>query len=162
MQKIEFGKIVNTHGLKGETKVYSYTDDEKRILKLKKVYIDNKEYAVESIKLYKQMFLMKLKGIDVIEDTKSIMDKMCYREIEDDESNESGGFFIKDLIGLEVKDKEGNTLGTLKEVFRTGANDVYEIVDSNNKSTYIPAIKKVVKSIDIKSKVMIIELMEGL
>ena len=162
MQTIEFGKIVNTHGLKGEVKVYSYTDDEKRILKLKKVYIAGSEYTVESMKIQKQMFLMKLKGIDVIEDTKSIMDKMCYREIEDDESNEEQGFFIKDLIGLEVIDIHGNILGTLKEVFRTGANDVYEIVDSNNKSTYIPAIKKVVRSIDIKSRKMIIELMEGL
>lgn len=162
MKTIEFGKIVNTHGLKGEVKVYSYTDDVNHILKLKKVYIAGSEYTVESMKIQKQMFLMKLKGIDVIEDTKSIMDKMCYREIEDDESNEENGFFIKDLIGLEVVDTEGNSLGTLKEVFRTGANDVYEIVDSNNKSTYIPAIKKVVKSIDIKSRKMIIELMEGL
>ena len=162
METIEFGKIVNTHGLKGEVKVYSYTDDTNHILKLKKVYISNKEYVVESMKVQKQMFLMKLKGIDTIEATQSIMDKMCYREIIKDESNEADGFFIKDLIGLQVLDTEGNTLGTLKEVFRTGANDVYEIVDSNNKSTYIPAIKKVVKSIDIKSRKMIIELMEGL
>jgi len=162
MQTIEFGKIVNTHGLKGEVKVYSYTDEEKRILKLKKVYISGKEYAVESMKVQKQMFLMKLKGIDTIEETSSIMDKMCYREIENDESNEEQGFFIKDLIGLKVIDTDGDEIGTLKEVFRTGANDVYEIVDSNNKSTYIPAIKKVVKSIDIKSRKMIIELMEGL
>lgn len=162
METIEFGKIVNTHGLKGEIKVYSYTDDEKRILKLKKVYISGKEYTVESMKMQKQMFLMKLKGIDVIEDTKAIMDKMCYREIENDESNEEQGFFIKDLIGLQVIDAQGNKLGTLKEVFRTGANDVYEIVDNDNKSKYIPAIKNVVKSIDIKSKIMIVELMEGL
>ena len=162
METIEFGKVVNTHGLKGEVKVYSYTDDTNHILKLKKVYISNKEYIVESMKVQKQMFLMKLKGIDTIEATSSIMNKMCYREIIKDESNEADGFFIKDLIGLKVIDVNGNEIGTLKEVFRTGANDVYEIVDNENKSKYIPAIKEVVKSIDIKSKVMIIELMEGL
>ena len=162
METIEFGKIVNTHGLKGEVKVYSYTDDVNHILKLKKVYISNKEYIVESMKVQKQMFLMKLKGIDTIEATKSIMDKMCYREIEKDESNEEQGFFIKDLIGLKVVDIDGNEIGILKEVFRTGANDVYEIHDNENKSKYIPAIKNVVKSIDIKSKIMIVELMEGL
>ena len=162
METIEFGKIVNTHGLKGEVKVYSYTDDVNHILKLKKVYISNKEYIVESMKVQKQMFLMKLKGIDTIEETSSIMNKMCYREIESNESNEENGYFIKDLIDLKVIDVTGNLVGTLKEVFRTGANDVYEIVDNENKSKYIPAIKDVVKSIDIKSKVMIVELMEGL
>lgn len=162
MELIEFGKIVNTHGLKGEVKVYSYTDNDSRILKLKKVYIDNVEYKVQSMKKYKSIFIMKLEGIDIIESTSKIMNKMCFRQVEKNESNADEGYFIKDLIGIEVLNEQGNVLGTLKEVFQTGANDVYEIVDENNKSIYIPAIEKVVKSIDIKSKKMIVELMEGL
>ncbi len=162
METIEFGKIVNTHGLKGEVKVYSYTDNEKKILKLKKVYIRGREYKVESMKLQKQMFLMKLQGIDDIDQTKSIMNEMCFREVEKNESNDDEGYFIKDLVGIEVIDESGNTIGTLKEVFRTGANDVYEVVDQNNKSIYLPAIKKVIKSIDISSRKMTVELMEGL
>ena len=162
METIEFGKIVNTHGLKGEVKVYSYTDNEKKILKLKKVYIRGKEYKVESMRLQKQMFLMKLQGIDDIDQTKFLMNEMCFREVEKNESNDDEGYFIKDLVGIEVIDESGNTIGTLKEVFRTGANDVYEVVDSNNKSIYLPAIKKVIKSIDISSRKMTVELMEGL
>lgn len=162
METIEFGKIVNTHGLKGEVKVYSYTDNEKKILKLKKVYIRGKEYKVESMRLQKQMFLMKLQGIDDIDQTKNIMNEMCFREVEKNESNDDEGYFIKDLVGLEVVDLDGNKVGTLKEVFRTGANDVYEVVDENNKSIYLPAIKKVIKSIDISSHKMTVELMEGL
>lgn len=162
METIEFGKIVNTHGLKGEVKVYSYTDNEKKILKLKKVYIRGKEYKVESMRLQKQMFLMKLQGIDDIDQTKFLMNEMCFREVEKNESNDDEGYFIKDLVGLEVIDENGNVIGTLKEVFRTGANDVYEVVDKNNKSIYLPAIKKVIKSIDISSRKMTVELMEGL
>ena len=162
METIEFGKIVNTHGLKGEVKVYSYTDNEKKILKLKKVYIKGKEYVVESMRLQKQMFLMKLQGIDDIDQTKFLMNEMCFREVEKNESNDDEGYFIKDLVGIEVIDESGNTIGTLKEVFRTGANDVYEVVDKNNKSIYLPAIKKVIKSIDISSRKMTVELMEGL
>lgn len=162
METIEFGKIVNTHGLKGEVKVYSYTDNEKKILKLKKVYIRGKEYKVESMRLQKQMFLMKLQGIDDIDQTKFLMNEMCFREVEKNESNDDEGYFIKDLVGIEVIDESGNTIGTLKEVFRTGANDVYEVVDKNNKSIYLPAIKKVIKSIDISSHKMTVELMEGL
>jgi 16S rRNA processing protein RimM len=114
------------------------------------------------MRLQKQMFLMKLQGIDDIDQTKFLMNEMCFREVEKNESNDDEGYFIKDLVGIEVIDESGNTIGTLKEVFRTGANDVYEVVDKNNKSIYLPAIKKVIKSIDISSRKMTVELMEGL
>lgn len=159
---IEFGKIVNTHGLKGEVKVYSYTDNVDNILKLKKVYIAGTKYDVQSIKPFKNMFIMKLKGIDIIEHTKPFIDKMCFREIVKGESNDDEGYFVKDLIGLQVIDEQGNKIGTLKEVFNTGANDVYEVVLEDGKSIYLPAIKQVVKKIDIASQTMVVKIMEGL
>lgn len=159
---IEFGKVVNTHGLKGDIKVYSYTDNVENILKLKKVYIDGTKYEIQSIKPFKNMFIMKLKGIDVIEDTKILMDKMCFREVAKGESNDKDGFFIKDLIGIQVVDEVGNNIGTLKEVFNTGANDVYEVVLEDGKSIYLPAIKQVVKKIDMQSRIMVVKIMEGL
>lgn len=158
---IEFGKIVNTHGLKGEIKVYSYTDDDENVLRLKAVYIQNTKYKVQSMKQFKNMFLMKLKDIDTIEEAENLVDKMCFRKIKAGESNDEDGYFIKDLIGIEVFENN-EKIGTLKEVFKTGANDVYEVVDENGKSIYIPAIKQVVKSIDINSKKMVVKLMEGL
>jgi len=159
---IEFGKIVSTHGLKGEIKVYSYTDNANNILKLKKVYINNIMYDVKSMKQFKNMFIMKLKGIDSIEDTKVLIDKMCFREIVQGESNAEDGYFVKDLVGLQVIDESNNNIGILKEVFNTGANDVYEVVLENGKSIYLPAIKQVIKKIDIDSKIMIVKIMEGL
>lgn len=159
---IEFGKIVNTHGLKGEVKVYSYTDNESNILKLKKVYINGTKYDVQSIKPFKNMFIMKLKGIDIIEDTKVFIDKMCFREIVEGESNDEEGFFVKDLIGIQVLDEQNNNIGTLKEVFNTGANDVYEVLLEDGKSIYLPAIKQVVKKIDIDARIMVVKIMEGL
>ena len=159
---IEFGKIVNTHGLKGEVKVYSYTDNVSKILKLKKVFINNVWYKIESIKLFKNMFLMKLSGVDNINTTTSLINSMVYREIEQNESNEEQGYFIQDLIGLEVLDENLKKIGVLTEVLKTGANDVYEITDNNGKIIYIPAIKDVVKKIDIHSKKIVIKLMEGL
>lgn len=162
MDKIEFGKIVNTHGLKGEVKVYSYTDNVENILSLKKVYIDDTAYVVESMKSFKGMFLMKLKGIDRIEDTESILNKMCFREVKTGESNEEEGFFVRDLIGIKVFDEQDTLIGTLKEVFETGANDVYEIVDENNHSIYLPAIKSVILLVDVTARKMVVRLMEGL
>ena len=159
---IEFGKIVNTHGLKGEVKVYSYTDNESNILKLKRVYIDGVKYDIQNIKHFKNMFIMKLKGIDAIEDTKPLIDKMCFREIVRGEANEEEGYFVKDLIGIQVAEETGKIIGTLKEVLSTGANDVYEVVLEDGKSIYLPAIKQVVKNIDINSRLMTVEIMEGL
>lgn len=159
---IEFGKIVNTHGLKGEVKVYSYTDNTKNILKLKKVYINNEEYDVQSMKTFKNMFLMKLKNIDDIDDANKLIDKLVFRKILENESNENDGFFIQDLIGLEVLDESENKLGILTEVFNTGANDVYEVTLEDDKKIYLPAIKQVVKKIDINSKKIIVKIMEGL
>ena len=159
---IEFGKIVSTHGLKGEVKVYSYTDNASNVLKLKKIYVNNVKYDVQSIKPFKNMFIIKLKGIDVIEDTKILIDKMCFREVIQGESNDEQGYFIKDLIGLNVVDEQNNNIGTLKEVFNTGANDVYEVLLEDGKSIYLPAIKQVVKKIDIDSHIMVVKIMEGL
>ena len=105
---------------------------------------------------------MKLKGIDTIEDTKPFMDKMCFREVVSGESNDDEGYFIKDLVGLQIVDESGNIIGTLKEVFNTGANDVYEVVLQDGKSIYLPAIKQVVKKIDIASHIMVVKIMEGL
>ena len=140
---IEFGKVVNTHGLKGEVKVYSYTDNEENILRLKKVYIDGTKYDVQSMKTFKNMFIMKLKGIDDINDTNMLINKMCFREIVKDESNDEDGYFVKDLIGIQVVDEDGKVLGTLKEVFNTGANDVYEVVSEDSKTIYLPAISTI-------------------
>ena len=162
MEYIEFGKIVSTHGLNGEVKIYSYTNDEDRIVKLKKVYIDNVEYVIENIKQFKRMFILKVKGIDTVEATKGIMNKECKREIVPGESNEDDGYFVKDLVGMQVVDIEGNLIGTLKEVFNTGANDVYSVLQENGKEIYLPAISQVVKKIDIEAKKMIVEIMEGL
>ena len=159
---IEFGKIVKAHGLKGDVKVYSYSDNNDNILKLKKVYISGREYKVQSMKMIKNMFLMKLSDVNDIDQTQPFIDKIVYREVVSGESNEDDGFFVKDLIGIEVFEDNGQKLGVLKEVFQTGANDVYEVIDSNNKSIYLPALKDVIKNIDINSKKMVVKLMEGL
>ena len=71
-------------------------------------------------------------------------------------------YYIEDLIGMDVIDEKESRIGTISYVFNTGANDVYEIKTLDNKDIYIPAIKDVVKKVDVKNKKMYIEMMEGL
>lgn len=162
MEYIEFGKIVNTHGIKGEVKIYSYTDNPSNILKLKKVYIENVEYQVERIRLASNMFILKLKGIDRIEDTEGIKNKEIYREVLKKEKESTDEFFVRDLIGLDVVDEEENKIGILSDVINTGANDIYIVKKEDAKELLLPAIKQVVKNIDIKNKKIVVKIMEGL
>lgn len=162
MEYIEFGKIVNTHGIKGEVKIYSYTDNPSNILKLKKVYIENNEYQVERIRLASNMFILKLKGIDRIEDTERIKNKEIYREVLKKEKESTDEFFVRDLIGLDVVDEEENKIGILSDVINTGANDIYIVKREAQKELLLPAIKQVVKNIDIKNKKIVVKIMEGL
>lgn len=162
MEYIEFGKIVNTHGIKGEIKIYSYTDNPKNILTLKKVYIQNTEYYIEKIRYISNMFVAKLKGIDRIEDTASIMNKEIFREISKEELENEEEFFVRDLIGLEVLDEKKIHIGKLKDVINTGANDIYVVERENGEELLLPAIKSVIKKIDMKQKHIIVTLMEGL
>lgn len=162
MQYIEFGKITSTHGIKGEMKIYPYTDDADNILKLKKVYINSLEYKVSSIKFHKNMFIAKLKGIDTIEQAEKVRNYIIQRELDENEVLEEDTYYIKDLVNCAVFLEDGTEFGKLIDVFQTGANDVYVIKTSDSTEVLIPAIKDVVKNIDIKSKKIVIELMEGL
>lgn len=162
MEYIEFGKIVNTHGIKGEIKIYSYTNSPNNILTLKKVYIENVEHEIEKVRYASNMFIMKLKGIDKIEDTSSIMNKEIFREISTQELENEEEFFVRDLIGLDILDNNNKYIGKLKDIINTGANDIYIVEKEDGKELLIPAIKQVVNKIDIKEKHIIVTLMEGL
>lgn len=162
MQYIEFGKITSTHGIKGEMKIYPYTDDIENILKLKKVYIDSNMYKVSSIKFHKNMFIAKLKEINTIEQAEKFRNKLVHRELDENEVLEEDTYYIKDLVDSKVFLEDGTEFGKLIDVFQTGANDVYIIKTIDNQEVLIPAIKDVVKDIDIKNKKITIELMEGL
>lgn len=159
---IDFGKITSTHGIKGEMKIYPYTDDIDNILNLKKLYINDKAYKINSMKFHKNMLIAKLSGINTIEEAEKFRNKVVQREIEDNEVLEEDTYYIKDLIGLDVYLEAGSLFGKVKDVFQTGANDVYVIQTLDKKEVLIPAIKDVVKIVDLAENKMIIELMEGL
>lgn len=159
---IDFGKITNVHGIKGEMKIYPYTNDIENILKIKKIYIDNVEYIVSNLRFHKNMFIAKLKGIDTIEQAENYREHIVQRKIQNNEELGKDTYFVKDLIGLKVFLENDELYGKIKDVFETGANDVYVIETLDEKEVLIPAIRSVVKNIDIPNSKMIIHLMEGL
>lgn len=163
---LKIGQIINTHGIKGEAKIYPLTDDVKRFDDLKYVYLkDKNEYLkmdVKGVKYIKDFPILKLQGFDSIEDVQKHKNAYIYIDRENSVKLEEDSYFIADLIGLEVFSLEGEKIGEVTSVFPTGSNDVYEVKTDDNKVILIPAIKDVIVSVNVKEGKMIIRLLEGL
>lgn len=163
---LEIGQIVNSYGIKGFLKVVPYTDDVTRFSDLKKVYVEKnrklEEMEIEEVKYHKHLVLLKLKGIDDINQTESY--KNCLLKIDRKDAVElpENSYFIVDLIGIEVYTDTGKLLGKLEDVFPTGSNDVYVVKDELGKQTLLPAIGDVIKNVDVENKKMVVHLIEGL
>lgn len=164
--RLQVGVITQTHGVRGEVKVFPTTDDANRFTELKKVYLDTgKELLkleIQNVKFFKQFVILKFKGIDNINDIEKykrcplLIDREDAVELEEDE------YFIADLIGMDVVLEDGSAFGTLKDVLETGANDVYIINTKEHGEVLIPAIEECILDVDIEAKKMKIHLMNGL
>ncbi len=159
------GKIVNTHGVRGEVKVYPYSDDLEKFEDFEYFYIEGegkKKYEIESTRVHKNMVLVKFKGYEDINKVLNFLNKNVYMERKDVE-DDSEGHYIVDLIGCEIFDDQGVFVGHLKDVLQTSAQDLYEIKKaSDGKMFYLPVVDAFVKNIDIKNKKITVHLIEGI
>ncbi|NTU16905.1 ribosome maturation factor RimM [Bacillus subtilis] len=163
------GKIVNTHGIKGEVRVISKTDfAEERYKPGNTLYLfmdglnEPVEVTVNTHRLHKQFHLLQFKerqNLNEVEELKNAIIKVPEEEL--GELNE-GEFYFHEIIGCEVFTEEGELIGKVKEILTPGANDVWVIGRKGKKDALIPYIESVVKHIDVKEKKIEIELMEGL
>lgn len=163
-QYLEAGKIVGAHGIKGELRVQPWCDSAEFLARLKTLYVEQgaKQLEIESARVHKTLLLLKLKGIDTPEQADTVRGKILYLNRSDVQLSE-GQFFIQDLIGLAVYDADSCVYyGTLTEVMRTGANDVYQITSESKKDYLIPAIHDVIKEINITDGKMIIRPLKGI
>ena len=167
MQKyFEVGQIVNTFGVRGFLKVRPFTDDVERFEEIKKVYICKKEkleeVEIEEVKYHKDMVLLKVKGIDDMNEAEKV--KGLYLKIDRKNAKKlpKDTYFIADLLGLEVYSDEGKLLGKVEDIFQTGANDVYVVKDEMGKQLLLPGIPDVIKEIDLEKEKIIVHLLKGL
>ena len=166
VEEFQIGVITQTHGIKGEVKVFPTTDDVKRFKRLEKVTIDSGkkrfEAEIESVKFFKQFVILKFKGFDTIEDiqlykqAKLLVDREHAVRLRKDE------YFVADLIGTKVVFDEGTELGVMTDVVETGANDVYVVKNSEGEEILFPAIKDCVKEVDLENGVITLHVMDGL
>lgn len=163
---LRVGVFANTHGVRGEIKVFPTTDDAQRFKKLKKVYLDTgkekMELEISSVRFFKNLVILKFKGIDNINDIEKYKGKDLLVTRDQAVPLEEDEYFIYDIIGAKVVTEDGNEFGQLKEVLQTGANDVYVVKTTEGKEILLPVIEECILNIDIENKVVTAHIMPGL
>lgn len=156
LQFLQAGEIVTCHGVRGEVKVLPWTDGPDFLLEFKRVRIDGKDYKVGSCRIQKTCNLMKLQGIDTMEDAQALRGKIIeiYREDAPD-----GLIFAAELIDMDVF-SDGKHIGKITDVLDYPGNKVY-VVEGEH-SYMIPAVKAFVLSTDLDQNKMEVTLIEGM
>lgn len=156
---LSIGKIVNTHGIKGEVKILPTSEDPTRYKKLKKVFIDGVEKNVLGCKLQPSRIILKIEGIDSIEDATPLKNKEIKIPRQDAIKLPEGRYFVCDLRGCRVESETGVYFGELYDVIFTGSNDVYW-VKKDKEELLVPVLEDIVLDINIEKKLIVIKDLE--
>ena len=156
LQYIEAGEIVNTHGVRGEVKVLCWLDDPEMLCEFDRCRIDGREFEIEQCRVQKTCNLVKLQGIDTVEEAQKLRGKTVelYREDIDEEV-----IFAAELVGMEVFAGE-EKIGKIVEVLTYPGNSVYVV--KGQYEYMIPAVKQFILSTDLESNTMQVKLLEGM
>lgn len=165
MDYLEAGKIVNTHGLRGEVKLVPWTDAPETFEDIDYVYIKKKtgeeRLDIENMKYQKNNLILKFRQIQSIEEAEKLKNKTVY--IDRDALGElpEGVYYIADIIGLEAVDADGNIIGTVADIFNTGSNDIYEIKREGKKNLLLPHIDDVI-TVELENSRVVVRIPKGL
>jgi 16S rRNA processing protein RimM len=163
---IAVGRITRGVGLKGELNVAALTDTLQRFEKLKTVWVGTGEsqaakHAVTAVRVTSSAVVVKLKGIDSRTAADALRGQLVFIAAKDVVAPKKGSYFIHDIVGMTVETESGEAIGTVQEVMQLPANDVW-IVGGVGGEILIPAIKDVIRSVDVQRRRVIIRPLEGL
>ncbi|MGI5986125.1 MAG: ribosome maturation factor RimM [Oscillospiraceae bacterium] len=156
---LEAGKIINTHGVKGEVKIHSWTDSAEFLMKFKHLYIDEKPFKLVSSRVHKSFLIAQLEGISDVNDAMVLKNKTVFIDRSDVDLPE-GSFFLQDIIGASVVDESGTELGKLTDVLEMPASNVYVV--TGEREILIPAVPQFIIKTDVDAGVVTVRLIEGM
>jgi 16S rRNA processing protein RimM len=161
------GKIVNTHGIRGELKILPETDFPERFDPGSELVIVDAQQKqtpvkIQSSRLHKNMYIVKLEKYDNINDVEKYKGSLLKIEAKYQEPLEEGEYYYREIIGCKVITDDGQELGLISEILTPGANDVWVVSLPKNKQLLLPVIDDVVLDVDVQAKTVRIHLMEGL
>jgi len=160
------GRVGKPHGLKGKVKVEYYGTGLHGLSLYREIFIEDEKGRPEAYEILETIpqpprLILRLKGIEKIEEAESLTGKEIFVKREAFLELEEGEYYWVDILGMEVETQEGKRIGKVKEIFPTGANDVY-VVEGKGGEILLPATEEVIQSIDIKKGVMEVVRKEGL
>ena len=165
MEYLEAGKIVNTHGLRGEVKVVPWTDSPETFEDIKSVYIKKKtgdmRLNIKSLKYQKNNIILKFDEISTIEEAELLKNKTIYIDRDELGALPEGVYYIADIIGLKAVDENGTEIGTVIDIFNTGSNDIYEIKREGKKNLLLPDIDDVI-TVELENERIVVKIPKGL
>lgn len=159
------GNIVAPFGIRGEVKVFPLSDIPNRFVKLKAIYLapDHTRYEIEGVRPHKgDLLLIKFKTIDDANAAEKLRGRAIVLPLEELSQLPPDAYYQHDILGLQVLRMNGQEVGTITDIWATGGNDVYVIKGPQGQQFLIPAIKEVIKQIDLIRRVMYIDPMKGL
>jgi 16S rRNA processing protein RimM len=163
---LQVGKIVNTHGVSGEVKLIPLTDDPNRFDDLEWAYIEKdgvlNKHDVQRVKYAKNHVIIKFSGIGSMDEADVY--KNCYVAVDRENAVKlpEDSYFICDIVGCDVADENGNLLGRITDVLKTGSNDVYVIKSETGKELLLPALKSVVRKVSLDERRIEVSVPKGL
>jgi len=165
--EILIGKVVGVHGLDGELKVKSESDVfERQLEAVDRITLyrgtKKEEFSVEGIRPYKDIYLIKLSGIDGRSEAEERIGGELWIKEEEAVPLEEGEFYYEELLGLEVYTEEGRKVGKVKGLFEQPASHILEVETEGGKTVLIPFIDEFVKEVDLENKRLTVSLIEGM
>lgn len=167
MEKIKIGTVVNAVALRGEVKVYHFSDYKERFEELDEVILERKgkgkTYEIEKVRYQKDMVILKLKGVDdrnaaeALKEYDIMITEADLRELPEDT------FYVRDLIGCSVLNAENdNIIGEIRDVLQNSAQDIYVVKTASGKEAMIPAVGDFVAEVNIEERYVKVKLIPGL
>jgi 16S rRNA processing protein RimM len=160
------GKVIKPHGVRGKVKVKYFGEDLRRLSLYREIFIEDEKGRPEAYEILEAVpqpprLILRFKGIERVEEAKALMGKEILIEKKALLELEEGEYYWMDLLGMKVETQGGKRIGKVREIFPTGANDVY-VVEGKRGEILLPATEEVIRSIDVKRGVMKVVRMEGL
>ena len=164
-EMVSIGFVRRVWGIRGQLLVEPLTDNPKRFSELRELYViasgESRAFEIQSSRVLKDAVLLKLTGIDAPEKAKKLVNSYLEIQKKDVPALPQGKYYIFDIIGLKVRTVDGEDLGKIEEVIKYPSNDVY-VISHKGRQYDLPATKEIIKKIDLKERVMIIQPMHGL
>ncbi|MDO4518255.1 MAG: ribosome maturation factor RimM [Bacillota bacterium] len=163
MEKILIGKIVNAVGLKGEVRVYNYSNEIDIYLDTEKIYVGDKLLKIENVRTQKNMVVLKLESIDNRDQAERAKGTELFVTEDDLPELPEGEYYVRDLIGMDVYDVDTDEkIGEMTDVIQNTAQDVFAVRSSKGKEVLIPRVPEFVREIDEENRVIRVHLIEGM